>query len=238
MPIRLKLLARESSDPFGRPMPRPSQVRLADVEVLARTLSGTDERRQRLAQALLEEYRSVWELVRTPALLLRGLGLSSDEAERLRACIELGRRAVVEPLAGDSVREPHDAYRAVAAELAGAERERFVVVALDVKNRPRHLAVVAEGAVDACPIDPREVFAVALRERASSILLAHNHPSGDPTPSREDVQLTERLVAAGAVLGIPVLDHVIVGRPATEQSDCYVSLAERGLLPAPARAPR
>jgi len=118
----------------------------------------------------------------------------------------------------------------VARELAGSERECFVVVVLDIKNRPRHVSTVFVGSVDACPVDPREVFTPALRERGSAILVAHNHPSGDPTPSPEDLILTERLVEAGATLGIPVLDHIVVGRR-KDGGPRFVSMAERGLLP-------
>ena len=135
-----------------------------------------------------------------------------------------------------AVREPGDAYRCVARHFNGMERESFVVVVLDVKNRPRHVATVAQGSVDICLVDPREVFAVAIRERGTAVLVAHNHPSGDPEPSGEDLLLTERLAEGGVILGIPVLDHIIVGRK-TAQNNGYVSLAERGLMPgAPGQA--
>jgi DNA repair protein RadC len=91
---------------------------------------------------------------------------------------------------------------------------------------------VAEGAVDLCPVDPREVFGAALRERGSAVVIAHNHPSGDPEPSPEDIALTKRLAQAGAVLGVPVLDHIIVG----SANGLFVSLAERGFLPSGTRA--
>ena len=164
------------------------------------------------------------------AALLCACGLGPEEATRLGACLELGRRASIPPSDGRAVHQPRDAFDCVAAQFAGEERERFVVVVLDVKNRPRHLRVISEGAIDVCPVDPREVFAVALRERGSAILVAHNHPSGDATPSTEDVALTERLAAAGTLLGIPLLDHIIVGRLTDAAEPRFTSLAEQGVI--------
>jgi DNA repair protein RadC len=203
---------------------------LGDIDLVAATLSGNLARRRRLAERLLDEVGSLWSVARLGLRPLRELGLGQAESARLKACIELGRRAAFEPPPGTAVREPRDAYRCVAEHLTDRERERFVVVVLDVKNRPRHIATVFVGSVDACPVDPREVFTPALRERGSAVLVAHNHPSGDPTPSPEDVILTERLVDAGAILGIPVLDHLVVGREA-DGNPRFVSMAQRGLLP-------
>lgn len=203
---------------------------LGDIDLVAATLSGNLARRRRLAERLLDEVGSLWGVARLGLRSLRELGLGRAESARLKACIELGRRAAFEPPPGTAVREPRDAYRCVAGHLTDRERERFVVVVLDVKNRPRHIATVFVGSVDACPVDPREVFTPALRERGSAVLVAHNHPSGDPTPSPEDVILTERLVDAGGILGIPVLDHLIVGR-GSDGTPRFVSMAQRGLLP-------
>jgi len=93
------------------------------------------------------------------------------------------------------------------------------------------VTVVAEGSSDTCPVDPREVFRTAVAEGASSVLVAHNHPSGDPTPSADDLVLTERLICAGEVLGLPVIDHLVVGG-GERQGEAYISLVESGLWPA------
>lgn len=242
MPIRLKLarrsLARESRDKRStlyRQVAMYGASTVADTELVISLLSGSRQRRTEIVESLLGDACSVWGLSRLSIQTLGQHGLSRVEALRLKAGLELGRRAAAEPIPHHAVHEPGDAYRCVAPSFAGEERERFVVVVLDIKNRPRHVSTVAEGSVDLCPVDPREVFATALRERGSAVLVAHNHPSGDPNPSREDLELTERLVKAGTLLGIPVLDHIIVGRVRERADESYVSLAERGLMPGPDR---
>ncbi len=232
MPIRLKIPRIEEPKGRGYLYRRVSMygaAELSDGELLATVLSGDHARRRALADRVITEVGSLWGVARLGIAPLRDIGLGPCEAARLKACIELGRRSVVGPMPRSAVREPRDAYRCVARRLATCDRERFVVVVLDVKNRPRYVSTVFEGSVDACPIDPREIFAPALRERGTAILVAHNHPSGDPTPSKEDLILTDRLVEAGSLIGIPVLDHIIVGhRP--DGGAHYISLAERGLI--------
>jgi len=208
-------------------VPRPST---AELELVAVLLSGRPERRQSLARSLLAEAGSLWALAHFSAAALHELGLGREEAARLVAAAAFGRRALVEPASRAPLREPADAYRLLAPELVGIGRERFLALVLDIKNRPRAMHCVTEGSIDGCPVDPREIFAPAIRERASAVLVAHNHPSGDPCPSAEDLALTQRLVAAGEVLGIPILDHLIVaGIPGAGQSG-YVSLAARGVV--------
>jgi len=98
--------------------------------------------------------------------------------------------------------------------LADLDREQFWVLLLDTKNRVIGANQVAVGTLDACLVHPREVFKAAVAASAASIIVLHNHPSGDPSPSREDRELTRRLAEAGRVLGIPVLDHVVIGQGA------------------------
>jgi DNA repair protein RadC len=115
-----------------------------------------------------------------------------------------------------------DAARVLREFLEGADREHFVVMTLDTKHIVTGLHVVSIGTLSATAVHPREVFKVALLANAAAVILGHNHPSGDPTPSAEDVDLTRRLVEAGRLVGIEVLDHVIVGDDVQ-----YVSLRER-----------
>lgn len=123
-----------------------------------------------------------------------------------------------------AVREPKDAASIAAALLEGEEQEVFLAFPLDVKNRVLGYVEAARGGIDSCPVDPRVVFRTAVMLGASAVIVVHNHPSGDSTPSAEDVALTTRLVDAGKVLGIPVLDHVIVAGERT------YSFAEHGLV--------
>lgn len=118
-----------------------------------------------------------------------------------------------------------DVATTLGAELAHLDREQFVCAHLDVKNRLLSRELVSVGHLTSALVHPREVFKAALLANAASVVLLHNHPSGDPEPSREDVELTRRLVQAGDLLGIPVLDHVIVA------GERHVSLTEHRLLP-------
>ena len=156
--------------------------------------------------------------------LLEYRGLSPKGATRLVAAFELGRRAL---LATDPRPVMHSAKTLgdyARRHLMTLQREEVHVLCLSSRNALLHHARVAEGCVDQCSVDPREVFAPAVAMRASAIVLVHNHPSGDPEPSVSDVTLTRRLVEAGAMLGIRVLDHLVLGHLG------WVSLAERGLI--------
>ena len=122
------------------------------------------------------------------------------------------------------VTSPEDAYALVGPLLAGRDREHCLLVNLDTKHRLLRIATVSVGSVDHTFMGPREIFREALLAGASAVFLAHNHPSGDPTPSADDRQVTRRLASAGATLGVDVLDHLVVG------AADFVSLARLGVL--------
>jgi DNA repair protein RadC len=124
-----------------------------------------------------------------------------------------------------SLRCSADVFALLGPGLARRTHERFLVVGLDARNRPASRHLVAQGSLATCVVHPREVFAPLVRRRAAAAILVHNHPSGDPAPSPEDERLTERLASAGALLGIPVLDHLIVARHG------YYSFRDAGRLP-------
>lgn len=124
----------------------------------------------------------------------------------------------------DKVCSPEDAYRVFDKYLYGTDRENFVVLLLNVKNGILGLNTVSVGTLTASPVSPREVFKPAILANAASIVVGHNHPSNDIIPSREDIATTNRLVEAGKILDIPVLDHVIVG------IDRYYSFKEMGYI--------
>lgn len=123
------------------------------------------------------------------------------------------------------VRNSSDAAKIIDAYLSGADREYFVVLVLDQKRRVNALNLVSIGTLTVALVHPREAFKPAILANASAVIFGHNHPSGDPEPSREDIELTRRLTAAGELLGIDVLDHIILG------SEAHVSLADRGMIP-------
>lgn len=109
--------------------------------------------------------------------------------------------------------------------LVGADREHFVVMCLDTKNNVNALNTISVGTLNSSLVHPREVFKAAILANSNAIILCHNHPSGDPSPSREDLEVTKQLVEAGNILGIEVLDHVVFG-----DNGKYVSLKERGMI--------
>lgn len=169
---------------------------------------------------------------RHPDAPLKGFG--PVKALELQAAFELTRRAYAP--GGDDIRciaisTPEDACRIFRrSALAGDEQETFFVLPLDSKHRPlcEFPEKVTRGTATAAPAHAREVFKCAIRWGAQCVFLAHNHPSGDPAPSRDDIALTERLVASSRILGIPVLDHIVIGDPSRPHGG-FVSLRREGL---------
>ena len=156
------------------------------------------------------------------------LALAMDYAQAMEACAAYV--AVNKP----AIRDPEAAYRVVRplidAATGGDKQESFMVLLLNTKNRLIKPPVEAtRGLLDTSPVHPREVFREAVRESAASVILAHNHPSSDATPSKEDIDITRRLIEAAKILGIRIVDHIICGRP-TETTTGYVSLREKNLV--------
>lgn len=118
---------------------------------------------------------------------------------------------------------PQDTFSILEGYMQGLDRENFVVLLLDTKNKVIGINTVSIGTLNSSLVHPREVFKPAILASAAALILAHNHPSGDPKPSREDIEVTKRLIEAGGLLGIQVLDHIIVG-------DYCVSLKEQGYI--------
>lgn len=139
-------------------------------------------------------------------------GVGTATASRVLAALELGRRAASEELEpGTPVRGPDDVFRRMGPRLRDLPQEEFHAVLLNTRHRVVREVLVTRGILDASLIHPREVFRPAVAEGAAGVILVHNHPSGDPTPSAEDRAVTRQLGAAGRAVGIPVLDHVVVG---------------------------
>jgi len=155
---------------------------------------------------------------------IKGVGLA--KAAQIKAALELSKR--LESDAGERqkpmVKSPEDVVNIVKSQLKGKKREHFLVLCLDTRNRLINCKPVSIGSLDTSIVHPREVFKEAVSSSSASVIFVHNHPSGDPEPSKEDVELTNRLVKAGEIIGIDVLDHIIV---------CdrdYLSLKARNLL--------
>ncbi len=152
-------------------------------------------------------------------------GLTERAAERLAAVSEIARRTAQEPLTrGTTFRSSRDLFAHFGPLLRDLKHEEFHVALLDGKHRVIDTVMVSRGTLTSSPVHPREVFGPAIRSSAAAICLVHSHPSGDPTPSTDDLDITRRLVEVGELVGIRVLDHVICGHSS------YVSLADRGLM--------
>lgn len=226
-----------SAAPAGAP-DRPRERLMAfgpetlnDAELLALLLrtGGRDGDALALASRLLKRLGGLRGLSRASGREIRDTaGVGPAKCAALQAAAEIGRRLASKRLReGDAIGGPEDVYRHYHPHLRDAEHERFAVILLDGRHRVIRDAVISQGTLTASLVHPREVFRPALREGAAALVLVHNHPSGDPSPSGEDREVTRRLVRAGELLGIPVLDHVIVAERG------YRSLREDGGLPQP-----
>jgi len=197
---------------------------LTECELLALLLgSGTPGRSAvRIARALARRAPSElasWPLVRW----LRVRGIGPARAAALTAAFELGRRALACDRQSPAIRGPDDVLAQV-RDLARARREHFVVLLLNARHELQCRETISIGSLNASIVHPREVFLPAILHSAASVVLVHNHPSGDPEPSEEDLSITRRLVEVGELVGIGVLDHVIVASRGT------VSFRTRELL--------
>src|SRR5690348_13367460 len=202
---------------------------LSSAELLAILLGsgGSGRTALQLGQSVLAGAGgSLRRMAMQPVAALTSVaGVGTARATTVHAALELGRRMACETRDdGAPVRSPRDVVELFAARLQDLPVEEFHVAVLDSQHRLERDIMVTRGILNSSLVHPREVFREAIAERAAAIILVHNHPSGDPTPSADDRVVTEQLVAAGRLLDIPVHDHVIVGRGR------YTSFAEAGLL--------
>lgn len=154
-------------------------------------------------------------------------GIGGAKAATLAAVFELGHRAVKESMARVDMSTPQAVYEYLAGDLRYEQQENFVVLMLDTRRHLIRRSNISKGTLNRTMVHPRDVFREAIVSNASSIIVAHNHPSGDPTPSKLDRELTRELVNAGLTLHIPVLDHLIIGTGSTP----YFSFREHGFIP-------
>lgn len=152
-------------------------------------------------------------------------GIGEVKAIELLAAIELGRRVSAKQVQDRwTIRTPDDAATLLMSDMTNLKQEHFVVLYLNVKNQVIHKQTIFMGSLNASIVHPREIFREAVKRSAASIICAHNHPSGNPTPSSEDIDVTKRIQHAGEVLGIELLDHVIIG------DHQFISLKEKGFM--------
>jgi len=202
---------------------------LATRELLA-LLIGSGGRGRSAASIAGELLRSADGSLRRLASLLDAgpleiSGMGPAVTARVAAAMELGRRLAREgPRARPQIRQPRDVFTLCSPRLRDLQQEEFLVLLLDARCAVTRELLITRGTLDTSLVHPREVFRPAVAGHASSLILVHNHPSGDPTPSPEDLAVTRRLAEAGVLLGIPIDDHIIIG------DSHYVSFVETGLL--------
>jgi DNA repair protein RadC len=179
------------------------------------------------AQRLLSQFGSLKGIASASAEELaqvRGIGVA--KAAQIKAAFELTHRLESYPEGGDRplVKTPEDVAGLVRSRLRGKKKEYFLALLLDTRNQLIRVAEISIGSLDSSIVHPREVFKEAISASAASVLFVHNHPSGDPEASEDDIRLTKRLAEAGEIMGIDVLDHIIIG------DKRYLSLKREGLF--------
>lgn len=197
----------------------------AELVAIILRMGGRGENVMHMAERLLSQFGGLPGLAQAgfdELCQVRGIGMA--KAAQIKAALELGRRLMATaPCERPQVRSPADVANLLMIEMGLLEQEHLRAVLLDTKNVVIRVVNIYAGNLNTAVVRVGEVFREAIRANCASIIVVHNHPSGDPTPSPEDVRVTEQLVEAGHLLDIDVLDHLVIGR------NRYVSLKERGL---------
>ncbi len=201
---------------------------LSDEELLA-ILIGTGSRNKNaleLADGILRQKRERSWLIKAGVEELKSYeGIGTSKSCRIIAGIELGLRlSRAKNFYSISLNSPKTVANYLKSLYAGEEREIFCTIFLDSKNKPIGREIISIGTLNQTMVHPREVYRAAISNGACSIMISHNHPSGDPEPSQEDILVTKRLAKVGDLVGIPVLDHLIIGK------EDYISLKQRGVF--------
>jgi DNA repair protein RadC len=203
---------------------------LSETELLAIILrngnASTGESAIDHARLLLNQFgglKGLDDATASEISIVKGIGPA--KIAQLKACLEIGKRIGSQKWeTGEPLHSAEDVYRHFRENLGREKREFFYVVLLNNKNRKIREVKVSEGSLTASLVHPREVYNPVIRESAAGVIFVHNHPSGDPAPSPEDIDITKRLKEVGDVMGVRVLDHVVIGH------DRYFSFNERGML--------
>jgi DNA repair protein RadC len=191
---------------IGRGIPKKS------VMSIAQELLGKFGNVKAISQATIEELSQI-----------KGIGLA--KAAQIKACFELGRREDLEPeMINFDIKNPEAVVKAIRASIKDKAKEHFKLILLNPRNKIIGISTISVGTLNASLVHPREVFKDAITHSAASVVLAHNHPSGDPEPSEDDLKITKKLVESGKILGIEVLDHIVIGK------NGFLSFKEKGLV--------
>ena len=203
----------------------PQALSNAELIAILLRVGVPGENAVQVGQRLLQKFGGIGGLHRAPFNeLCNQHGIAEAKAAQIKAAIELGRRLTLEsPEERPAINSPADAAALVQYEMQALEQEHLRVLLLDRRNHVLEVVEVYRGSVNSSQVRVGEVFKEAVRKNASGIIVIHNHPSGDPTPSPDDVAVTRAIVQAGKLLDVDVLDHLVIGQGR------WVSLKERGL---------
>jgi DNA repair protein RadC len=203
----------------------PQALSNAELIAILLRVGVTGENAVQVGQRLLQSFGGLGGLHRAPFEELKNQhGIGDAKAAQIKAAIELGRRLTLEaPEERPIINSPADAAALVQYEMSALEQEHLRVFLLDTKNHVLDIVEVYRGSVNMSQVRVGEVFKAAIRRNTTAVIIVHNHPSGDPTPSPDDVAVTRAFVQAGKLIDVEVLDHLIIGRGR------YTSMKERGL---------
>jgi DNA repair protein RadC len=203
----------------------PQSLTNAELLAILLRVGVVGESAVQVGQRLLKDFGGISGIHRASMdELSNEKGIKLAKAAQIKAAIELGRRLVLEsPEERPSIHSPAEAAELVQYEMSALEQEELRVLLLDTRNRVQHVEIIYRGSVNSSQVRVAEIFKTAIRRNAPNIIVIHNHPSGDPTPSPDDIAITRAILQAGELLDIKLLDHIIVG------SGKFVSLKERGL---------
>lgn len=203
----------------------PQSLTTAELLAILLRVGMVGESAVQVGQRLLQTFGGITGIHRASFdELSNQRGIKLAKAAQIKAAIELGRRLVIEsPDEGPIIHNPSDAAAMLQYEMSALEQEELRVMLMDTRNRARHIETVYRGSVNSSQVRIAEIFKAAIRRNASNLIVIHNHPSGDPTPSPDDVAITRAILQAGELLDIKLLDHIIIG------NGKFVSLKERGL---------
>ncbi len=203
----------------------PQSLTTAELLAILLRVGMVGETAVQVGQRLLQTFGGITGIHRASFdELSHQKGIKLAKAAQIKAAIELGRRLVLEsPDEKPIVHSPADAAELVQYEMTAMEQEELRVLLLDTRNRVQHIETVYRGSVNSSQVRVAEIFKAAIRRNATNLIVIHNHPSGDPTPSPDDIAITRAILQAGELLDIKLLDHIIIG------SGRFFSLKERGL---------
>lgn len=203
----------------------PQALSIPELLAILLRVGVSGESAVQVGQRLLNQYKNLAGLHRAPFEdLCAQRGIGAAKAAQIKAAIELGRRMAREPAeTKTTISSPSDAAALVAYDMSALEQEILSVILLDIRNQVIDIVEIYKGSVNSSQVHVGELFKPAIRRNAAALIVVHNHPSGDPTPSPDDVAITRSIIQAGKLLDVDVLDHMVIGHGK------WVSMKERGL---------